>query len=348
MVSENPGQPDDSAAGAPDDSAAGAPDDSAAARSLCRRGPAGDRRRGETAAELGRPPISVERELDQLFLAHSPLGGRGAALRDMLRLVDASVFIDPVVPVGVASPRRRRRQAGPALAQPLVTALRHPPGERVRHGREPRPARARRAGDGPAPQGRGVGGGARRCGRGRLGPQPRRVVGADRHRRTGVVPRPGAARRVRRRVARHHARRRRGRRLRRRSPRAGAGARSSRIWTCASRTSSSTSTRWPRARSDGVVLSGVAEGSGYAERRRLLHETARGASPPAASCSSTPCPRRAGTRPTRRSKPTWRRPVPIAPPRGPASSATSASTPPSSKPADGRDYLVQGRLRGEE
>jgi hypothetical protein len=44
-------------------------------------------------------PLDVERELDQLFLAHSPLGGRGAALRDMLRLVDASVFIDPVVPV---------------------------------------------------------------------------------------------------------------------------------------------------------------------------------------------------------------------------------------------------------
>jgi len=44
-------------------------------------------------------PPDVERELDQLFLAHSPLGGRGAALRDMLRLVDASVFIDPVVPV---------------------------------------------------------------------------------------------------------------------------------------------------------------------------------------------------------------------------------------------------------
>jgi SAM-dependent methyltransferase len=44
-------------------------------------------------------PPTIERELDQLFLAHSPLGGRGAALRDMLRLVDASVFIDPVVPV---------------------------------------------------------------------------------------------------------------------------------------------------------------------------------------------------------------------------------------------------------
>jgi len=44
-------------------------------------------------------PPDVERQLDQQFLQHSPLGGRSAALRDMLRLVDASVFIDPVVPV---------------------------------------------------------------------------------------------------------------------------------------------------------------------------------------------------------------------------------------------------------
>ncbi len=53
-------------------------------------------RRRRTSGDL---PPHIERELDQLFLAHAPLGGRGAALRDMLRLVDASVFIDPVVPV---------------------------------------------------------------------------------------------------------------------------------------------------------------------------------------------------------------------------------------------------------
>ncbi len=53
-------------------------------------------RRRRTSGDL---PPQLERELDQMFLAHSPLGGRGAALRDMLRLVDASVFIDPVVPV---------------------------------------------------------------------------------------------------------------------------------------------------------------------------------------------------------------------------------------------------------
>jgi len=58
-------------------------------------------------------PPNIERELDQLFLAHSPLGGRGAALRDMLRLVDASVFIDPVVPVA------SRRPGGTAVKRGL-------------------------------------------------------------------------------------------------------------------------------------------------------------------------------------------------------------------------------------
>lgn len=62
---------------------------------------------------LGDLPPTVERELDQLFLAHSPLGGRGAALRDMLRLVDASVFIDPVVPV------ESRRPGGTAVKRGL-------------------------------------------------------------------------------------------------------------------------------------------------------------------------------------------------------------------------------------
>jgi hypothetical protein len=58
-------------------------------------------------------PPNIERELDQLFLAHSPLGGRSAALRDMLRLVDASVFIDPVVPVA------SRRPGGTAVKRGL-------------------------------------------------------------------------------------------------------------------------------------------------------------------------------------------------------------------------------------
>jgi hypothetical protein len=44
-------------------------------------------------------PPKLERELDELFLAHSPVAGRGGDLGDALRAVDAATFIDPVVPV---------------------------------------------------------------------------------------------------------------------------------------------------------------------------------------------------------------------------------------------------------
>ena len=44
-------------------------------------------------------PPKLERELDELFLAHSPVAGRGGDLTDALRMVDATTFIDPVVPV---------------------------------------------------------------------------------------------------------------------------------------------------------------------------------------------------------------------------------------------------------
>jgi hypothetical protein len=44
-------------------------------------------------------PPKLERELDELFLAHSPVAGRGGDLGDALRTVDAATFIDPVVPV---------------------------------------------------------------------------------------------------------------------------------------------------------------------------------------------------------------------------------------------------------
>jgi len=49
--------------------------------------------------QSGDLPMRVERELDQLFLRHAPLGGRGGSLEEPLRLVDAAVFVDPVVPV---------------------------------------------------------------------------------------------------------------------------------------------------------------------------------------------------------------------------------------------------------
>jgi len=45
-------------------------------------------------------PPKLERELDELFLAHSPVAGRGGDLTEALRMVDAATFIDPVVPIG--------------------------------------------------------------------------------------------------------------------------------------------------------------------------------------------------------------------------------------------------------
>lgn len=45
-------------------------------------------------------PARVERELDELFLEHSPVAGRGGGMDEALRMVDAAAFIDPVVPVG--------------------------------------------------------------------------------------------------------------------------------------------------------------------------------------------------------------------------------------------------------
>ncbi|HEY1651598.1 MAG TPA: hypothetical protein VGG09_06915, partial [Acidimicrobiales bacterium] len=43
-------------------------------------------------------PPKLERELDELFLAHSPIGVRGGDLGEALRMVDAATFFDPVVP----------------------------------------------------------------------------------------------------------------------------------------------------------------------------------------------------------------------------------------------------------
>ncbi len=47
----------------------------------------------------GALPLHVEHELDELFLRYSPHGGRWVTFRDVLRVVDAAAFIDPVVPV---------------------------------------------------------------------------------------------------------------------------------------------------------------------------------------------------------------------------------------------------------
>jgi len=44
-------------------------------------------------------PARLERQLDELFLQHSPVAVGGGSLEEALRMVDAAAFIDPVVPV---------------------------------------------------------------------------------------------------------------------------------------------------------------------------------------------------------------------------------------------------------
>jgi hypothetical protein len=58
-------------------------------------------RRRRAAGDL---PAQLESELDELFLKHAPLGSSTQELREVLRLVDAAAFIDPVVPVESSRP----------------------------------------------------------------------------------------------------------------------------------------------------------------------------------------------------------------------------------------------------
>ncbi len=62
-------------------------------------------------------PPRLERELDELFLAHSPVAGRGGDLTEALRMVDAATFIDPVVPV------ESERAAGSAVKKGMRSLL---------------------------------------------------------------------------------------------------------------------------------------------------------------------------------------------------------------------------------
>ena len=55
-----------------------------------------DVRRRRASGEL---PSARERELDDLFVAHSPASGQGANLRQALERVDRAMYVDPVVPV---------------------------------------------------------------------------------------------------------------------------------------------------------------------------------------------------------------------------------------------------------
>ncbi|MGH8979590.1 MAG: class I SAM-dependent methyltransferase [Acidimicrobiales bacterium] len=49
-------------------------------------------------------PARLERELDAMFLEYSPMGSRFGDLGAALRMLDAAVFIDPVVPVDSERP----------------------------------------------------------------------------------------------------------------------------------------------------------------------------------------------------------------------------------------------------
>jgi hypothetical protein len=54
-------------------------------------------------------PVARERQLDELFLAHSPVSGRGGSLAEALQRVDGAIFVDPVVPID------SNRKAGAAV-----------------------------------------------------------------------------------------------------------------------------------------------------------------------------------------------------------------------------------------
>ena len=62
-------------------------------------------------------PPKLERELDELFLAHSPVAGRGGDLTEALRMVDAATFVDPVVPIA------SERAAGMVVKKGMRTLL---------------------------------------------------------------------------------------------------------------------------------------------------------------------------------------------------------------------------------
>jgi SAM-dependent methyltransferase len=56
----------------------------------------GEVRRRRASGDL---PAQLESELEQIFLRHAPLGSTRQELHEVLRLVDRAAFIDPVVPV---------------------------------------------------------------------------------------------------------------------------------------------------------------------------------------------------------------------------------------------------------
>jgi hypothetical protein len=62
--------------------------------------------------DSGDIPPQLETELEELFLKHAPLGSTRQELHEVLRLVDAAAFIDPVVPVESSRPGGRMVKKG--------------------------------------------------------------------------------------------------------------------------------------------------------------------------------------------------------------------------------------------
>ena len=147
-------------------------------------------------------PPRLERELDELFLAHSPdrrargRPGRGAAQ------VDAATFIDPVVPVESERAAGAFVKKGMRSLLHVVRRVGHPPDEPVGLGREPGPAHRRR----PAQGARARRSRPSRCPRPAWSSSPTligpgRLVGRAGAGRPGQGAGPRAARRLRRRLA---------------------------------------------------------------------------------------------------------------------------------------------------
>ena len=109
-------------------------------RGLRDPGHGGDRRGGPPAAGSGDLPPKLERELDELFLAHSPVAGSRwrpgrRAAHGRRRHVHR-----PRGARRVRAGRRCRRQEGHAFAPALVRRVAHAPDEPVGLRRQPRPA----------------------------------------------------------------------------------------------------------------------------------------------------------------------------------------------------------------
>ena len=265
-------------------------------------------------------PPKLERELDELFLAHSPVAGRGR--RPGARRCAWSTRPRSSTRWCRSSPNGRpaRREEGHAVAPALVRGLGHPPDEpvgsavsRALHIVDDRLRELQRQLD------------AQRIPRGRRGrvprrPRPRRLVGRAGGGRRGQGAGPDPARGLRRRLAGAADRGSRGRRLRRRPP--------GRRWS----SGPSSEPLDLRAEAAGRAPAGGRRGRAWgpwcspgrsrawraAERERpaRCHRTC--AWHPAARWSSIRPAGPPGRAPMRRPRPIWRRATPCVPTPGAA------------------------------